>query len=254
MTGATHRHAAGALHRHSDNHQNAAARSAIAAVSAREDAVVIEDSVARANSVPPLAACSITPQQYGVGARFTLSVYSSKYVDVILEALRKADATDLLIETDDISTFVSGSEQRIMEYLHAVIAVAASSGEHISATILLSRGCPGELQCELPPDHPAVGASPVVLQRDGIRARAHWSLYPLLDGTSDGDHMAPIYEAIEHAKGSGIYSGSDHYATRLDGDLADVLSTVANGWIGVGHVVQHVATHVTVSINSPSLA
>ncbi|MGO2598151.1 YkoF family thiamine/hydroxymethylpyrimidine-binding protein [Microbacterium gubbeenense] len=64
--------------------------------------------------------------------------------------------------------------------------------------------------------------------------------------------MGAIYAAIEQAKKTGVFTGSDHFATRLDGDLAEVLETVANAWIGVGRTVQHVTTHVTVSINSPT--
>src|SRR5690625_44824 len=234
----------------------------------------------------------ITPQQYGVGARFTLSVYDSDYVRIIMDALSAANPTDLEIDTGDISTFISGPEQRIMEYLRDVILAAAQTGAHISASILLSRGCPGELQCELPLGVSALGANPVLLDQTERRARAHWSLYPLLDAIKDcatpaepkrhggdavletgdsvlegddaasqdrsgsagvlGDHMAPIYAVIEEAKEAGIYSGSDHFATRLDGDLADVLETVANAWISVGANVQHVVTHATISMNSPT--
>lgn len=200
----------------------------------------------------PLVIPTLSPQEYGVGARFTLSVYDSDYVAVILGALAGADPAGLEIQTDDISTFVAGAEQRILEYLCDVIARAADSGAHLSAGILLSRGCPGELQCALPPGTAALGAAPVALPPAGVRARAHWSLYPLLDGGGD-DHMTPIHQAIEHAKAEAAYSGSDHYATRLDGDLAAVLATAANAWIEVGRTVQHVVTHLTVSINSPTL-
>lgn len=194
----------------------------------------------------------MSPEQYGVGARFTLSVYDSDYVNIILSALAETDSGGLTVETNDISTFVSGAEVRILEYIRDVIAGVAASGAHLSAAILLSRGCPGELQCALPPGVEALGAEPLDLAPTRVRARAHWSLYPLLDGGASGDHMTPIYTAIEQAKGDGVYSGSDHYATRLDGDLSDVLQTAANAWIGVGHAVQHVVTHLTVSINSPS--
>lgn len=210
----------------------------------------------------------ITPQQYGVGARFTLSVYDSDYVRIILDALSTADSTGLEIDTGDISTFIGGSEQRILEYLCDVIAAAAATGVHISASVLLSRGCPGELQCKLPEGVAALGADLVSLPTVGQRARAHWSLYPLLDAIKDGaasvspgsprttgvsgDHMEPIYAAIEGAKEAGIYSGSDHFATRLDGDLAQVLATAANAWIGVGTNVQHVVTHLSISMNSPT--
>jgi len=197
----------------------------------------------------------ITPQQYGVGARFTLSVYDSDFVRIILGALNAADASGLTIETGDVSTFVGGAERDILRYLRDSITAAAASGAHVAASILLSRGCPGELQCELPTGVPAMGADPVRLQPTGVRAAAHWSLYPLLDGASPaGDHMTAIYRAIERAKEAGVYSGSDHYATRLDGDLATVLETAANAWIEVGRTVQHVTTHLTISINSPSAA
>lgn len=194
----------------------------------------------------------IDPVQYGVGARFSLSVYSDDYVRVILDALAAADTSRLSVETSDISTFVSGAEADILRYLRDVIAHAAASGAHVSAHILLSRGCPGELQCELPPGVVAIGGEPLTLGPTGVRARAHWSLYPLLDGDSTGDHMSGIYEAVQLAKDRGSYRGSDHFATRLDGDLADVLGTVASGWLAVGAQVQHVTTHVTLSLNSPS--
>ncbi|SJN08564.1 Additional substrate-binding component of thiamin-regulated ECF transporter for HydroxyMethylPyrimidine [Leucobacter sp. 7(1)] len=195
---------------------------------------------------------ALSPVDYGVGARFTLSVYDSDYVRIILDALANANRDELTIETNDISTFVGGTEARVLAFLRDVIAAAAASGAHLSAAILLSRGCPGELACALPAGVDALGAEPVVLAPTGVRARAHWSLYPLLDGGSTGDHMSPIYAAIEEAKAAGVYAGSDHFATRLDGDLADVLATAANGWIAVGGVVQHVTTHLTVSLNSPS--
>lgn len=223
-----------------------------------------------ANDASTTPAAIMTPVEYGVGARFTLSIYDSDYVRIILGALAQADATGLTIETNDISTFVTGTEQRVLAYVRDVIAAAAASGAHLSAAILLSRGCPGELACALPPGVPALAAAPISLDATGVRARAHWSLYPLLDaghgaagsGATPSDagsahavpteHMGPIYAAIEEAKRSGIFSGSDHFATRLDGDLAQVLQTAANAWIGVGAVVQHVVTHLTVSINSPS--
>lgn len=202
----------------------------------------------------------MTPQEYGVGARFTLSVYDSDFVRIILDALATVDADGLEIETNDISTFVTGTEQRILEYLRDVITAAADGGTHLSVALLLSRGCPGELKCELPAGVAALGAEPIALSTANVRARAHWSLYPLLDGglgdssepAAVADHMDPIYRAIEEAKETGIYAGSDHYATRLDGDLSQVLETTANAWIAVGGKVQHVVSHLVISINSPT--
>src|SRR5690625_7810784 len=111
----------------------------------------------------------ITPQQYGVGARFTLSVYDSDYVRIILDALSAADTTGLEIDTSDISPFISGSEQRILEYLAEVISEPAATGAHVSASILLSRECPGEVQCELPPGVTALEADTHRLAAVGLR-------------------------------------------------------------------------------------
>ena len=41
-------------------------------------------------------------------------------------------------------------------------------------------------------------------------------------------------------------------ATKLTGDVADVLATVADAWTGVGADVPHVVTHLTLSVGSPS--
>ncbi|WP_233195398.1 Ykof family thiamine-binding protein [Cryobacterium sp. M91] len=89
----------------------------------------------------------------------------------------------------------------------------------------------------------------------GVHAVAEWALYPLDDGTgsASADHMRDIYAAIETAKASGLTVHSEHFVTRLEGDLALVLQVIAAGWIVAGRTVQHVATHATLSLNSPSL-
>ena len=156
-----------------------------------------------------------------------------------------------------MSTVVRGSEQRVLEFLSAVIAGAASGGHHVSASVLLSRGCPGELACAIDANVLATATAPPVLPPTGVDAAAHWSLYPLDDGTTGAaapspDHMRDIYAAIDHAKSLGTYTGSVNFATRLDGDLADVLASIAAGWVLVGRSVQHVVSHATLSINSPA--
>lgn len=197
----------------------------------------------------------LTPADLGVGARFSIAVMHSDFADIILNALRAADSSALTVHSDDVSTVVRGSEQRVMQYICDVVAAAASAGHHVSASILLSRGCPGEVACATGDGLLATAATPPVLAPTGIPAAAHWSLYPLEDSGTAGatpDHMRDIYAAIDHAKALGTYTRGEHYATRLDGDLADVLATIAAGWVLVGRTVQHVASHATLSLNSPS--
>ncbi len=204
-----------------------------------------------------------TPADLGIGARFSLHPHVTDFVPVILGALAAGDHSRLEVTTDELSTFVRGTEQDVLTYLRDVIAAAARPGPdtaadrpapHVVAHVLLSRGCPGEVACELGDD---VVLRPVELpglEPTGLTASAHWSLYPMDDGgpARPTDHMAGIWAAIALAKELGTFSRGEHFVTRLDGDLSDVLATVAGGWLLVGRQVRHVATHVTISLGSPT--
>ena len=195
---------------------------------------------------------SATPEEFGVGARLTLAVMSDDYVTVILDALAQADSTGLAIQTGVVSTYLSGAEPDLLRYVSQVVAGASRSGAHVTATVQFSRGCPGEVTCALPPTG-GLFAQVVNLAPTGVHAVAEWALYPLEDDTGSADHMRDIYAAIESAKASGLSVHSEHFVTRLEGDLALVLQVIAAGWIVAGRTVQHVATHATISINSPSV-
>lgn len=213
-----------------------------------------------AESALPVA----TPGELGVGMRFSLHPHCDDFIEAILGALGEvADAgltERLTIETDDVSTYVGTTdepaEQRLVRYLAAVIPAAArrTPTGHVVSHVLLSRGCPGEATCDL--SVTALPApAPVEVPATGLRAVAQWSLYPLLDGgSSGGSHMRHIEGAIERARQRGTAARAAHYATRLSGDLADVLATAADAWAAVGSEVPHVVCHLTISVGSPSSA
>lgn len=196
------------------------------------------------------------PTTYGVGARVSLHPMTDRFVEVILGALDDAAplADGLEIATGTVSTFVGGDEQRLVAWLCALVAAATrrAEGAHVGAQMLLSRGCPGEVTCDLR-SGPWASDGPLTVAPTGVQASAEWSLYPLLDaGAASSDHMEPIMAAIETARQAGLYAGSDHYVTRLHGDVADIITLVARAWRGTGASVQHVTTHLALSINSPS--
>jgi hypothetical protein len=197
----------------------------------------------------------LDPTTFGVGARVTLAVMRDDYVEVLLRALAEADAGGLSVYTGDVSTYVAGAEADIARYLTQLVAAVGRSGAHVSAVIHLSRGCPGEVACELPGEAGPLRSEIPELPDAGVRAAAEWALYPLDDGGTPGtqpDHMRDIYAAIDYAKNNDTFVRSEHFVTRLEGDVARVLATVFAGWILVGRTVQHVTSHVTLSINSPS--
>lgn len=203
------------------------------------------------------AALREDPLRFGVGARVTVAVMTDRYVDVITNALRQADATGLVVRTGDVSTYLGGAEPDLLRYLTDLTAAVAETGHHAAITIHLSRGCPGEVVCDLPG-----GAGPRAVETPQPRevgrfGTAEWALYPLADDLQAGvepDHMRDIYAAIDLAKENGTFRGSEHFVTRLEGDLGTVLATAFAGWTMVGRTVQHVTSHLTVSVNSPSHA
>jgi hypothetical protein len=210
----------------------------------------------------PTAAVGATPQQLGIGMRFSLHPHCDDFVAVILGALVDVRAAGLdeglVIETDEVSTYVGArtgdAEQQLAAYLAGVLAAAVrrAEGGHVVAHVLLSRGCPGEVSCDLARTGLPT-PSPVNVAPTGVQAVAQWSLYPLVDGGSPAeDHMVPIDAAIGVARRRGTASVPSHYATKLTGDIAEVLATAVDAWAGVGATVPHVVTHLTVSVGSPS--
>ncbi len=203
------------------------------------------------------AALTADPLAFGVGARITAAVMSDRYVEIITDALAGVDGAGLVVDSGEVSTYVGGSEADLLRYLTQLSAAIAGTGVHASIVVHLSRGCPGEVVCALPG-----GAGPRVVElpqgeTTGYFAAAEWALYPLADGVRDGvepDHMRDIYAAVDHARGNGTFVAFEHFVTRLEGDLGAVLETVVSGWARVGRSVQHVTSHLTVSVNSPSHA
>ncbi|WP_232820179.1 Ykof family thiamine-binding protein [Brachybacterium sp. YJGR34] len=221
---------------------------------------MVPDPTAPTVTVPagsaPSADPTATPLGFGVGARVTASVMADDYARLLVDALARLDLRGLVRETGDVSTYLGGDEEALLGVLTDLGEALARTEHHATLGILLSRGCPGEVVCELPG-----GAGPRRVElpaprRTGRYAAAEWSLYPLADqGTAEGtepDHMRDIYAAIDHARTLGTFRGSEHFATRLEGDLGDVLATAVAGWTMVGRSVQHVTSHLTISLNSPS--
>jgi energy-coupling factor transport system substrate-specific component len=195
------------------------------------------------------------PLRFGVGARVTVAVMRDDYAATILRVLDEVDTTGLALETGDVSTWVGGGEADLQRYLTDLVAAVAATGAHASVSVLLSRGCPGEVVCELPGGAGPRTAPIPPARATGARTAAEWALYPLADDVRAGvvpDHMRDIEAAIALARDNGTFRGSAHFVTRLEGDIGDVIATVVGGWLLVGRTVQHVTSHVTLSLNSPT--
>lgn len=206
---------------------------------------------------PAVSRPEATVAEFGIGMRLSIHPHTDDFVEVILGALgdvaHLADAAGFVVETDPVSTYVGarrpGAEADLARYAAELTAAAhrRSGAGHVVTHVLLSRGCPGETTCDL-----SVVGTPTPVRADlpatGVPAVAQWSLYPLSDdGTS---HMDLIHAAIAGARDVSVTT--NHYATRLEADLADVVAVATNAWAQVGTQVPHVVTHLTISVGSPS--
>ena len=204
----------------------------------------------------PEADPTATPLGFGVGARVTAAVMTDDYARVLVGILSRLDQTGLVRETGDVSTYLGGHEASLQRYLIDLAADLADTGHHCTLSVTLSRGCPGEAVCDLPDGAGPRRTDVPAPRRTGRYASGEWALYPLADQvTADGtapDHMRDIHAAIENARERGTFRGSEHFVTRLEGDVGEVIATAVAGWLLVGRSVQHVTSHLTLSLNSPS--
>ena len=85
----------------------------------------------------------VTPSCGGTGffgARFSLYPMTDRFVPVILHAIEGLRESGLVVETDDVSTFLGGHPEKVFGALHRCFARAAGSGEHVVMTVLFSYG------------------------------------------------------------------------------------------------------------------
>ena len=89
------------------------------------------------SAAPPTPSCGGTGF---FGARFSLYPMTDRFVPVILHAIERLRESSLVVETDDVSTFLGGHPETVFAALRRAFARAAGSGEHVVMTALFSYG------------------------------------------------------------------------------------------------------------------
>lgn len=202
----------------------------------------------------------LTPQQLGIGMRISLHPHANNATDIIRqaheqtqEALAAYDwAGGINVQPGDLATYVNVTEGAPAQSL-AVYATLLNyyagleAGPHrVASQILLSRGEPVALK-KVTGNIPAERA--VFLERSGFEATAAWSLYPMTDG--DASHVEPVEHAIESVKASGLEVTEAPHATLVRGPLSSVTEELFEAWGRVGEHVPHVASHISLTLESP---
>ena len=182
------------------------------------------------------------------GCRFSISPMTDRYVEVILGALKKVDASKVWSNTERLSTLYRGKREHVMDAVKACFVHAWQKDIHMTMEMTFSKGCPGDTDAE------SYLSEDSVLVNEPLTADIHFpvdckiSLYPM--GVSN--YMEYIANIVNNAVDRGIYARSSHYVTVLSGDVHELFDYFA--WVNeyCANELSHYVFEVTLSVNSPT--
>ncbi|MGG4345964.1 YkoF family thiamine/hydroxymethylpyrimidine-binding protein [Paenibacillus lautus] len=185
-----------------------------------------------------------------VGCRFSVFPMTDRFVEVIMGALQSVDTGKVWVQTDDVSTCIRGRAEHVFDVTRAIFAHAAASGVHTVFNGTYSIGCPGDTDADVYMTEDSTLLNSDIGEHADIETACQFALYPM--GTDN--YMDVIYDEVHRAKAAGTFAGSVHYASRLDGALAQVFGALKEAFL---HAIQSDSSHLVmtavVSAHSPSV-
>lgn len=182
------------------------------------------------------------------GCRFSVYPMSDRYVEMILEAIGRVETSKVWKATDALSTLYRGKRVHVLDAVKACFVQAYREGVHMAMEATISKGCPGDVEAD------AFLAEDDTLMNEPVSRAVHFpvqckiSLYPM--GVTD--YMAHIAAVVNRAIDRGIYAGSSHYVTILQGDVQDIFDYFSDVTALCGDALSHYIFQVTLSVNSPT--
>ncbi|MBR1671687.1 MAG: hypothetical protein IJ702_02045 [Fretibacterium sp.] len=183
------------------------------------------------------------------GCRFSLSVMSDRYADIILGALAKVDTGKVWKMTDKLSTVYRGRQLHVEDAVMACFVHAFRPDVHMTLEATFSKGCPGDVDADR-----FMAEDDVPLNAAGM-ADIHFpvackiALYPM----GVPDYMRHIAAVVNHAIDLGLYERSSHYCTILSGDIHALFGYFHYVNTYCGENLSHYVFEVTLSVNSPTV-
>ena len=185
------------------------------------------------------------------GCRFSLSVMSDDYANIILNAIGCVDTQRIWSGTDALSTVYRGERSRVVDAVKSCFVHVNDGRTHITMEATFSKGCPGDTSGDshlAEADAPA--AAPTNRAGKNFDVLGKISLYPLGVPT----YMEHIAHAVNIAKDIGVFKGVSHYATELQGDVDGIFDCLDEIMGYAEKNVAHYVLQTTLSVNSPSMA
>lgn len=183
------------------------------------------------------------------GCRFSLSPMSDHFIDIILGAIEKVDTSKVWKMMDKLSTVYRGRRVHVLDAVKACFIHSYREGVHMTMEATVSKGCPGDVEAD------AFLAEDEVLMNEQNIQNHHFpvickiSLYPM----GVPNYMEYIANVVNRAIDSGIYAGSSHYVTILEGDVQDIFRYFEEATRYCGEELSHYIMEITLSVNSPTV-
>lgn len=171
---------------------------------------------------------------------------SDHFVPIIIDALERTNTSKVWIKSDDISTCVRGRHEHVFDVVKAIFSHAAASKEHVTLASTFSVGCPGDTEGDVFMSEDDIRLNNI--PTGDIETAVQFALYPM----GVADYMDIIAEAVQNADREGTFSGGIHYASRLDGTIEAVFSSLENAFLNASMRTSHLVMTATLSCNSPS--
>ena len=185
------------------------------------------------------------------GCRFTLYPMTDRYIEIILGALEKTDTSFVWSETDALSTVYRGRLAYVADAVKALFIHAYEPGVHMALEGQYSKGCPGDISGDSMLDKEGEAPNAAGYADKHFPVNCKLALYPM--GT--GNYVDDIAKVWYMAQDRGLNPVTIHYATRIGGDVQDVMDYLRDvcALMDSSETVSHYILHFTINCNSPTV-
>ena len=182
------------------------------------------------------------------GCSFMLAPMSDRYEELIMGAVTKVDTSRIWSETSKMGTVYRGRRDDVLDAVKACFALSWREDIHMTLTMTLAKGCPGDCDTDYVISEEAGLANEAAVRGIRFPVDVKFALYPL----GRDDYMPVISEIIAQADRAGVYKGMMHYATVLAGDVHDIFGYFRDAFRYCEEHLSHFVFEITMSVNSPS--
>ena len=182
------------------------------------------------------------------GASFMLAPMTDRYEEVIMGAVRKMDTSRVWINTSKMGTVCRGRRDDVFDCVKACFAYAYQPDVHMTLTLTLSKGCPGDCDVDYVLAEEGTPANEEGTKDLHFPVDVKFALYSL----GDGDYMPEISQIIALADEMHVFRKMMHYATVLQGDVQDIFAYFNKAFRHCEDTMSHFVMEITMSVNSPS--